>query len=355
MEIAEITEYINRGLPIWPWIATAALCGVGIGRGMGLRKQIALRELDIATTQPVDIAVAEPLVSAPTTPNKTNKIKEAKPRRSHDYREYDEDENPMRPARENELSVRAMIETQNRFKLMEQKLATVQQQQEKHVEALESQKREAEKKEAYYQELLAKQSTQITEQAQRLRERETQINEKQLVLVQLEQEREEMQKKLRRFITTSTLGAAPVPTPLGNLTVATNTTRSTESMPTVPIMPTSSPIPEIAPITMATPPDLPSFDALLQSARWTTSPNVIIPESQGNDDLTAIPGLGPAIANMLHNMGITTYKEIGLWTPEKIQEIDTKLDFQGRIEREKWVEHARRLHEKKYGAPYLVR
>jgi predicted flap endonuclease-1-like 5' DNA nuclease len=387
MEIAEITEYINRGLPIWPWIATAALCGVGIGRGMGMRKQIALlalKEGEVATSQPVEIAVAQPLVAtkeplvatpAPPSKAKETKQKEAKPKRSHDYREYDEDENPMRPARENELSVRAMIETQNRFKLMEQKLGTVQQQQEKQVEALESQKREAEKKEAYYQELLSKQSTQITEQTQRLhereaqiREREAQINEKQLTLIRLEEEREEMQKKLRRFITTSTLGtAAPTPTPIGNITVATNTARQAEqSRQSEPhrqseidrqTEPSSTPraIPEIAPITMAAPPDLPSFDTLLQSARWTTSANVVIPESQGNDDLTAIPGVGPAIANMLHNMGITTYKEIGLWTPEKLQEIDTKLDFQGRIEREKWVEHARRLHEKKYGAPYLAR
>jgi predicted flap endonuclease-1-like 5' DNA nuclease len=388
MEIAGITEYINRGLPIWPWIGAAALCGAGIGHAIGLRKQIALKGV---TAEGVALATTHPLVAQQNATGVAvaATVKEPRPKakmqKSHDYREYGDDDNGMRPARENEMSVRAMIETQNRFKTMEQKLKTLQSQQEEQQESWERQQQETQKKEAYYQELLAKQSIQITEQTQLLRERETQISKSELILARLEEERGEMQKKLRRFITTTSIGTppnslgtppnplntpsnplntpnnTPVPTPIGNISVATNITRQ-NALPeektrekTLEKKPEIAPINAIAPITMAAPPSLPSFDTLLQSARWHSEAQVPPSTPGAVDDLTAIPGVGPAIANMLQNMGITTYREIGLWAPEKLKEIDNRLDFQGRIEREKWVEHARRLHEKKYGTPHLAR
>lgn len=62
------------------------------------------------------------------------------------------------------------------------------------------------------------------------------------------------------------------------------------------------------------------------------------------DDLTRIKGLGPKLAALLGEFGITSFAQIAAWTPEEIERIDAKLGrFAGRITRDQWVEQARLL------------
>jgi predicted flap endonuclease-1-like 5' DNA nuclease len=68
------------------------------------------------------------------------------------------------------------------------------------------------------------------------------------------------------------------------------------------------------------------------------------------DDLKLIVGVGPVLERMLHNLGITTFRQIARWTEREVAEFDAKLpEFPGRIQRDQWVVQARALHESKYG------
>lgn len=66
--------------------------------------------------------------------------------------------------------------------------------------------------------------------------------------------------------------------------------------------------------------------------------------SPAGDDLTRIKGLGPKIAALLGEFGITRFAQIAAWSPEEIEQIDAKLGrFAGRITRDQWVEQAKLL------------
>lgn len=68
------------------------------------------------------------------------------------------------------------------------------------------------------------------------------------------------------------------------------------------------------------------------------------PAAPIDDDLTRIKGLGPKLAAMLNNMGVTKFSEIAAWQEADINRIDAKLGkFQGRIQRDNWVEQAKLL------------
>lgn len=74
------------------------------------------------------------------------------------------------------------------------------------------------------------------------------------------------------------------------------------------------------------------------------APEAPIPPGETADDLTRIKGLGPKIAALLGEFGVTTFAQIAAWTPEEVERIDAKLGrFSGRITRDKWVEQARLL------------
>ncbi len=63
----------------------------------------------------------------------------------------------------------------------------------------------------------------------------------------------------------------------------------------------------------------------------------------GDDDLTQIKGIGPKFAQTLKDHGITSYHKLASLTPKEIEELEEKLGFSGRFERENWVEQARAL------------
>ena len=60
----------------------------------------------------------------------------------------------------------------------------------------------------------------------------------------------------------------------------------------------------------------------------------------GADDLKRISGVGPALEKKLHDLGVTTFAQIAAWGPEEISDMDDKLSFKGRIERDEWLKQA---------------
>lgn len=86
--------------------------------------------------------------------------------------------------------------------------------------------------------------------------------------------------------------------------------------------------------TMAPPPPVTDGDAAPDAA----------PAAATADDLTRIKGLGPKLAALLGELGITTYAQIAAWDAAEIERIDAKLGrFSGRITRDQWVEQAKLL------------
>ncbi len=77
-------------------------------------------------------------------------------------------------------------------------------------------------------------------------------------------------------------------------------------------------------------------------------PNLFGPAAP--DDLKLIVGVGPVLERMLHQLGVTRYRQIARWTERDIDDIDAHLpEFPGRIRRDTWVVQARALHQSKYG------
>ncbi len=68
--------------------------------------------------------------------------------------------------------------------------------------------------------------------------------------------------------------------------------------------------------------------------------------SPSGDDLTKIKGLGPKLAALLAEQGITSFAQIAAWSDADVERIDASLGrFSGRITRDQWVEQAKFLAE----------
>ena len=63
----------------------------------------------------------------------------------------------------------------------------------------------------------------------------------------------------------------------------------------------------------------------------------------GGDDLKQIKGVGPKMESKLKSLGITTFAQIADWTADDIASFEGQLRFQGRVERDRWIEQARTL------------
>jgi len=62
------------------------------------------------------------------------------------------------------------------------------------------------------------------------------------------------------------------------------------------------------------------------------------------DDLKEISGIGLKIEETLHELGVYHFDQIASWTKDNIEWVNEHLlVFKGRIEREKWVEQAKKL------------
>lgn len=61
------------------------------------------------------------------------------------------------------------------------------------------------------------------------------------------------------------------------------------------------------------------------------------------DDLRRLIGIGPVNERLLHKEGITTFAQIAAWTAADVKRVEEVLQFDGRIERERWIEQAKLL------------
>jgi predicted flap endonuclease-1-like 5' DNA nuclease len=101
-------------------------------------------------------------------------------------------------------------------------------------------------------------------------------------------------------------------------------------------------------------------EARQESARYrqlvidieNNAPPPILSGAGEPDDLKLIVGIGPVLERMLHNLGVTTFRQIARWSDRDSAEFDAKLpEFPGRIVRDQWVTQARELHHAKFGEP----
>lgn len=63
----------------------------------------------------------------------------------------------------------------------------------------------------------------------------------------------------------------------------------------------------------------------------------------GADNLKELSGVGPALEKKLHAEGITAFAQIAKWTDADVEDFGEKLSFKGRIEREGWIEQAKKF------------
>lgn len=65
--------------------------------------------------------------------------------------------------------------------------------------------------------------------------------------------------------------------------------------------------------------------------------------TDGADDLKKLSGVGPALEKKLIEAGVTSFAQIAGWSKADIADMDEKLSFKGRIDREDWVAQAKTL------------
>ena len=71
-----------------------------------------------------------------------------------------------------------------------------------------------------------------------------------------------------------------------------------------------------------------------------------------SDDLKRISGIGPSLERILRKQGVHSFRQIALWTEADIERISGELGvFRNRIQRDGWIDQARREHERAYGEP----
>ncbi|MEM6535394.1 MAG: hypothetical protein AAF613_07115, partial [Pseudomonadota bacterium] len=72
-------------------------------------------------------------------------------------------------------------------------------------------------------------------------------------------------------------------------------------------------------------------------------PEMVDKPKDGGDDLTAIGGIGPRIAEVLNDLGIWTYDQIADWSAGNASWVEDHLAFEGRVTRENWIAQAQSL------------
>ena len=65
----------------------------------------------------------------------------------------------------------------------------------------------------------------------------------------------------------------------------------------------------------------------------------------GFDDLKLISGISEILEQKLNELGIYTYEQITNWDDSHIREFSKRLAFKDRIERDRWVQQASKLHQ----------
>jgi predicted flap endonuclease-1-like 5' DNA nuclease len=106
--------------------------------------------------------------------------------------------------------------------------------------------------------------------------------------------------------------------------------------------PVIAPIPVTAPIVAV--PAAPVAPAEpLRMARMERPRGIAAARNGKPDDLLRISGVGPKNEKILHSLGYFHFDQIAAWTPENVSWVDDHLKFNGRIDREEWINQCRLL------------
>ncbi|MFN3313436.1 MAG: phasin family protein [Hyphomonas sp.] len=65
--------------------------------------------------------------------------------------------------------------------------------------------------------------------------------------------------------------------------------------------------------------------------------------AESNDDLTLIKGLGPAMVEKLHAIGITRFAQIAAMKKAELEALDDQIGARGRVIRTEWAKQAKQL------------
>jgi predicted flap endonuclease-1-like 5' DNA nuclease len=66
-------------------------------------------------------------------------------------------------------------------------------------------------------------------------------------------------------------------------------------------------------------------------------------KSSAKDNLRRLIGIGPVNERKLNEHGVATFAQIAAWKAADVKRVEEYLEFDGRIERERWVEQAKLL------------
>lgn len=142
--------------------------------------------------------------------------------------------------------------------------------------------------------------------------------------------------------------------------------KATEAQPEIappPVVVTATPVPPVIdPIPAAAPPPsvvidpTPAKAAPVPVPKPSPAPAPAAP-SDGTDNLLQLKGVGPKLAALLTDLGVTRFAQIAAWTDTDLAAIDAKLgNFKGRPVRDQWIDQAKYLangdiagFEAKYG------
>ena len=116
-------------------------------------------------------------------------------------------------------------------------------------------------------------------------------------------------------------------------------------MADAPLQQAELPRPVVAPIPMAAPPSEPLRSEPLRMARMERPRGIAMARNGKPDDLLRISGVGPKNEKILHSLGYFHFDQIAAWTPENVSWVDDHLKFNGRIDREEWINQSRLLAE----------
>lgn len=61
------------------------------------------------------------------------------------------------------------------------------------------------------------------------------------------------------------------------------------------------------------------------------------------DDLKQLKGVGPKLEETLNELGFFHFDQVAAWGAEEVAWVDSRLKFKGRIERDGWIEQAKKL------------
>jgi len=87
----------------------------------------------------------------------------------------------------------------------------------------------------------------------------------------------------------------------------------------------------------------PAKKAAAKPAAKKAAPKAAAKATDGADDLKQLSGVGPALEKKLIEAGVTSFAQIAGWSKADIADMDEKLSFKGRIDREDWVAQAKKL------------